>query len=354
MKVLIAAAALFGASGAQANSTAQTLPFTQNWSDAGLITADDDWSAVPGIVGYLGGDITAATGVNPQTLVGEGTVTIDVIANQTNTNITNGGVAEFALANPVVALQGSGTADAPNLLINLDTSGQTNVTVACNLRDLDGSADNAVQPIALQYRVGNSGNFIDVPAGFVADATSGPSLATLVTAVSAVLPAAANNQSLVQVRIITANAVGNDEWVGIDDISISGNGTNGDLPTVSLSLTPASFSELGGSATVTATLSAAYTAPVTVNLTFGGAASNGTDYSASRTSLSIPAGDTSATVTLSAIDDTVFEGNEDISVSLGSLDGATAGTPNSVTATILENDDAPPPTIGTRIYQIQG
>src|SRR6185369_6354758 len=56
--------------------------------------------------------------------------------------------------------------------------------------------------------------------GFVADATTGPSLATKVTPVSVTLPAAADNQPLVQVRIITTNAIGNDEWVGIDDLLI--------------------------------------------------------------------------------------------------------------------------------------
>ena len=41
---------------------------------------------------------------------------VDVNVNQTNPNTnTTGGVAEFEIANAVVALQGSGTADAPNL-----------------------------------------------------------------------------------------------------------------------------------------------------------------------------------------------------------------------------------------------
>ena len=212
--VALLSSAIFAA---QADNTPQTLPFNQDWSTTTLITANDNWSAVPGVEGYLGQDITAATGTDPQTLTGVSAVAndLDVIANQTNPNTTTaGGAAEFdTLANPSVALQGSGTADAPYLLINLNTTGQTGITVAYNLRDLDGSADNAVMPVALQYRVGNSGAFTNVPGGFVADATTGPSLATLVTAVSAALPAAADNQALVQVRIITANAVGNDEWV---------------------------------------------------------------------------------------------------------------------------------------------
>ena len=56
----------------------------------------------------------------------------------------------------------------------------------------------------------------------MADATNGPSDATLVTPVSVTLPTAANNQPVVQLRVITADANGPDEWVGIDDIAITG------------------------------------------------------------------------------------------------------------------------------------
>jgi len=220
----------------QANNTAQALPFAQAWTNTGLITANDNWSGVPGIEGFLGQDLTTATGTDPQTILGISTVAndLDVIANQSNPNtLTAGGVAEFdGIANPTIALQGSGTADAPHIIINLNTTGQSNINVAYTLRDIDGSTDNAVQPVALQYRVGSSGNFTNVPAGFVADATTGPSLATLVTPVSAALPAAANNQALVQVRIITSNAAGSDEWVGIDDINITGSGAA--QPTLSI------------------------------------------------------------------------------------------------------------------------
>jgi len=204
----------------------EPLPFGQNWSNTNLISADDDWGGVPGIVGYLGSGLTGGTGVDPQTILTEGTPVVDVIANQANPNVVNsGGVAEFHLPDPVVALQGSGTASAPNLVISVNTTGQTNITVFYNLRDVDGSADNSVQPVALQYRVGNAGNFTNVPAAFVADASSGPSEDSLITPVAVVLPSAVNNKPLVQLRIITTNAVGNDEWIGIDDIQVVANGT---------------------------------------------------------------------------------------------------------------------------------
>ena len=207
---------------ALADALYQPLPFNQDWSDTSLLSANDDWSRVPGIIGYRGDNLTSATGVNPQTILAPGSMVVDVNVNQKSPDsFTTGGVSEFELDNPSIALQGSTTADAPFILLHLDTRGQQNIRVAYTLRDLDGSADNAVQPVALQYRIGDSGNFIDIPEAYVADATEGPGLSGKQTPVSVILPAAANNQAQLQLRIITSNAVGSDEWVGIDDISVS-------------------------------------------------------------------------------------------------------------------------------------
>lgn len=247
------AASLAAIAPAHADSAWQPLPFAQNWSNTALISANDDWSGVPGIVGYRGDNLTASTGSNPQTiLAGEGTV--DINANQTAPNTyTSGGLAEFELADPVVALNGSGTADAPYLQLHLNSSGLQAIRVTYVLRDLDGSADNAVQPIALQYRIGDSGNFTDVAAAFVADASDGPGLAGKATPVDVVLPAAADNQPQLQLRFITANAVGNDEWIGIDDIAVSGTPIGGvNQPIVTLCPALAANAGSGGSVALSA------------------------------------------------------------------------------------------------------
>ena len=205
-----------------ADGTPQNLPVAQDWTNPGLLTVNDDWSAVPGFEGFRGDGLTSATGTNPQTILAADDPGVpDVNANQTNPNtFTTGGVTEFAIADPAIALTGSGTAQAPYVRLTVSTAGVSGVRVRYALRDLDGSTDNAVQPVALHYRVGTSGLWTNVAAAFVADATTGPSLATLVTPVDVTLPAAVDNQPVVQLRIMTTNAVGNDEWVGIDDLVI--------------------------------------------------------------------------------------------------------------------------------------
>jgi len=261
------------------NDTAQPVPFSQNWTSAGLITADDDWSGVPGIVGYRGDDLSTSIPADIQNLLADGSATpVDVNANRTDpTAEASGGVYEFdTLANPTIAMQGSGTSDIPHIVINLNTSGTTAINVAYNLRDLDTS-DIAVQPFALQYRVGNTGAYINLPAGFVADA-SGDGAATLVTPVSAALPAACDNQPLVQVRIMTTNVIGSDAMVGIDDINITGTGGG----SINLSGTGAanpSNVPAGNATLLTVTVTPANTPPstgiaVSADLsTIGGAAS---------------------------------------------------------------------------------
>jgi predicted extracellular nuclease len=218
-------------------------PLTQDWSTTGLIAADDNWSAVPSIEGYRGDGLAGATGVNPATITGTSTV-LDVNANRSDPNtFTTGGVTEFdGIANPTVALQGSGTARAPYLVLYLDATGRQNITLQFDARDIDGSSDNSIQPIAVQYRIGDTGTWINVPTGTtpaISDASTGPSQATLVTPVNLTLTADANGQVQVQLRIITTDAVGSDEWIGIDNIVVASSPLSDTTPPTLVSSSPA-------------------------------------------------------------------------------------------------------------------
>ena len=107
--------------------------FFQNWTDTGLIATDDDWSGVPSLQGFRGDGLTGSTGTDPQTILADGSATpLDVNADETNPDtFTSGGIAEFSgLSDPTVALQGAGTADAPHLVLYMDTTGVTGVTVS--------------------------------------------------------------------------------------------------------------------------------------------------------------------------------------------------------------------------------
>ncbi len=197
-----------------ADTTAATVPFAQDWSNTNLITTSNDWSTVPSIIGYRGDGLAAGTGVDPNTVLADGAATpVNVVAQSTAAN-TAGGIHEIE-ASGMVALQGSGTARAPHLVIRLDTTGLAGIGIDYDLVDLDN--DDGVQPVALQYRVGATGSYTAVAGGAVADAATTPP-GTI--HVAAVLPVAADGQPVVDVRIITTDAAGSDSMTGIDNISI--------------------------------------------------------------------------------------------------------------------------------------
>ena len=117
-------------------------------------------------------------------------------------------------------------------------------------------------------------------------------------------------------------------------------------PTVSLSLAGSPVAEAGGTATVTATLSAVSGRDVTVTLATSGTAISGTDFSISSTTIAIAAGGTTGTATITASSDVLDEANETVVVDItGVANGSENGT-QQVTATITDDDAAPTVTLG--------
>ncbi|MBA4123392.1 MAG: VCBS repeat-containing protein [Acidobacteria bacterium] len=200
------------------------IPYSINWTNTNLITTDNVWSvnAELGVRGYSGADTPVVPGTNARTVLPESLI-LNVKANQTNPDaLVEGGVAEFEIANPTIAIKGSDTARAPYINVLVDTTGFSNIRFRANVRDLS-TVNNAVQQVAVQYRISEdeTGPYTDVPSAYIADATEAGT-ATKVTPIDVILPAEANNADPLEIRVMTVNAVGNDEWIGIDDIIVTG------------------------------------------------------------------------------------------------------------------------------------
>lgn len=204
---------LVPATTASADLAPQPLPFTQDWSDAELITANDDWSGVPGIVGYLGADL-ASRDEDPQTVLTPESG-IEGVFEDSSPGISEGGVHEVEDLD-TVALHGSGTTDAPSLVITVNTSGVEDVRASYRLRDLD-SDNGGAQQVALHYRVGQSGEWTNVPEAYVADASQAQGASFQV---NAALPAEAGDVPVLQLRIMTTDTFGADSMTGVDDIVV--------------------------------------------------------------------------------------------------------------------------------------
>lgn len=318
--------------------------FTQDWTDTNQIVISDNWSGVPSIVGYRGDDGTPSTGTDPQTILAPLLDVVDVNANVPLGTFVSGGVSEIEVANPSVAIQGSGTADSPFLLFHLNASSVSNIRVQYLLRDLDDSTDNATQQVALQYRVGETGDFINLPAGYVADAST-QGTATQTTAVDVTLPASVDGAAQLQLRVITSNAVGSDEYIGVDNINITSDVAAGP-GTFILSPATASAVEQTGSLSFNVFRTGGSTGAVTVDLaTANGTATAGTDYTGITQTLTFADGETAKVVTVTLLDDSTQEADETFTLNLSNpTSGATLGTPASATATIID-DDTPIPDV---------
>ena len=116
-------------------------------------------------------------------------------------------------------------------------------------------------------------------------------------------------------------------------------------PSVSIAVAPASVSEDGFTILVyTVTRSLNLSSPTVVNITTGGTATSGTDYTGGVATVSIPAGATTATITINPTADATAEANETAILTVAAGAGYTVGAPASATGTIL-NDDVSTATI---------
>ncbi|MBL9135270.1 MAG: hypothetical protein JNK85_05355 [Verrucomicrobiales bacterium] len=119
--------------------------------------------------------------------------------------------------------------------------------------------------------------------------------------------------------------------------------TSDDPPVITVVATDATAGEPGsgqGSGTFTFSRTGPTTSSLTVTYTVGGTATSGSDYTSIGTSVVFAAGSSTATKTVSVINDTTVEANETVVVTL--VDGASYNLGSPSVATVTIRDDDPP------------
>ena len=170
---------------------------------------------------------------------------------------------------------------------------------------------------------------------------------------SVVLPAAADDQSELQVRIITTNAVGNDEWVGVDDISVT---AGGGPPQPTLSVSDVSVAE-GDAGLATAHVVVRLTSPAGPGgVSFDVATADGTALASTAdyvplalAAQTIAEGATETAVDVSIVGDTFVEAERDVRCR-SSRNVVGAAVADDTGAVTILNDDVQL----TAIHDIQG
>jgi Calx-beta domain len=124
------------------------------------------------------------------------------------------------------------------------------------------------------------------------------------------------------------------------------------LPIVTITASDANAAETNspiapnpGQFTFTRTGSTA--SPLTVNYAIAGTADNGSDYSLINNSITFAAGQSSVTLPINVINDTVVEGVETVNLTLAANSAYTVGAANTATVNIADNDTAIDPFVST-------
>ncbi len=307
-------------------TTSQTV--TVNLALSGSATNNVDYNLSATTITIPAGQLSAAitvTGVNDATFEGNESLVID-IASATNAN--ENGVQQVA-----VTITDDDTAPLVNLAVSPSSFGENGGTTTVTAR-LTNPSTQAVT----------------INLSFSGAATSGVDYSASATTIT--IPAGSTAGSITLTGLNDFTFEGNESLV-VDISNVTGGSENNtqqvtatitddeSAPLVNLTLASNMLAENGGTATVTATLTNPSTQAVTINLVFSGAATSGVDYSASATTITIPAGSTAGSITLTGLNDLTYENDESLVVDISTVTGGSENGTQQVTATISDDDSAP-------------
>jgi hypothetical protein len=251
---LIAGLMTFAATGwGQSNPTAQSLPYSVNFGTTTFTTLPAGVAAWNGV---SGGSASTQALAEASTPTGNAT-----IATATASTTTGGVFGYAASGDAKLYIQTSGNASngASQAAIAINTTGLTSIVLSYTVDSINAGA--AIVGIVAQYRVGTSGSWTTISASSGSNPYSQNGGTTgLKTTVTATLPLAANNQSVVQIRWATwrntSTGSTSSSGIAIDNISVTGssaptgvsNGTAGSFTSTGVTITGSSVTADGGSA----------------------------------------------------------------------------------------------------------
>jgi hypothetical protein len=156
--------------------------------------------------------------------------------------------------------------------------------------------------------------------------------------------------------IITAAATSTDpnyNTLNASDVTVTT--INSDPPPqISFSSATYSVGEAGGTSTITVSISGAREDSMGVSYaTSDGTATAGSDYTTASSTLSFAPADSSKTFAVTIANDTIYEGNETVNLTLSSPGGgAVLGGTSAATLTITDNDTAPVISLSAATYSV--
>ena len=258
----------------------------------------------------IGGIVQSGRGL----LTGE-TVTLNITNTSTvsNPDAVSAGSSNFA---GIFRINRSGSNNSQDLLVTYNLTG-----TAANGADY-ARLDNSVIIPAGQ-------NFVDVIVSPLAD-NEFESVESVILTITSSVNYTIGAQSNATVTIEDGTTLPTVTIRAVDDLAIEPSVSSGtpDVGTFVISRSGGDLSQ-----------------PLTVSLSIGGTATNGSDYSSIPSSFTIPAGETAITIPITPLFDTLVEGNETVVLSLASSSNYTIGSASSATVTIQDTVNLPTVTI---------
>ncbi|MCG8698373.1 MAG: gliding motility-associated C-terminal domain-containing protein, partial [Bacteroidales bacterium] len=269
---------------------------------------------------------TVITGVDDAIYEGNETIVADIInvsngsedgTQQININITDDEtVPTLSLASNIVNLAEDGSAATLTFTLSNATSQEVNAILSYSGTAIEGAIDYTADPTII------------IPPGDLTTTLAVTSIddniyegnETIIIDIESVLNATEDGVQRETITIIDAESE----------------------PVVSLLPDPATIAEDGGVSTINAILNNATTTDVLVTIAYSGTATGGgVDYNAASTTITVSAGDTSGSTTITSIDDAIFESNETVIVDITNVTNATENGTQQEIITITDAESSP-------------